>query len=137
MSYHSSNHFKSKDSFQNCRFRCSEEFISQRTTSPGVVTISLKYPDLIPVMSRCEVASTRKRLSKAREGAAYEGNLELMCRAIAVRQRIAQILGHKSWAEFTTKARMARTPEAVSKLSCAIVWCCGFFGNFEQSLVCD
>ena len=42
-------------------------FIAERTGDDGLVKLTLKYPDLIPVMGQCEVEATRRTLTEARE----------------------------------------------------------------------
>ena len=44
-----------------------EAFIKERTGDDGKVTLTLKYPDIIPVFGQCAVEGTRKALMQARE----------------------------------------------------------------------
>mmetsp|Transcript_5301 Transcript_5301/g.12710 ORF Transcript_5301/g.12710 Transcript_5301/m.12710 type:complete len:523 (+) Transcript_5301:1-1569(+) len=82
--------------------------------SSGKVKVTLSYPDIIPVMGSCEVESTRKAVVEARERA-YGENLELMAEGVALRKRMAELLGYPSWAHFVIETRMAGTPEAVEE----------------------
>ena len=54
-----------------------ESFLKERMGDDGKCQLTLKYPDLIPVLGQCEVGATREALTQARE-CAYENNLELM-----------------------------------------------------------
>ena len=86
--------------------------MAERTGDDGLVKLTLKYPDLIPVMGQCEVEATRRTLTEARE-AAYGNNLELVATGIGLRKQTAALLGYGSWAHKTIETRMAGTPEAV------------------------
>lgn len=88
------------------------EFIAERTSADGNVCLTLKYPDLIPVMGNCEVEATRKALQNARDSA-YANNLELVAEGVGYRKATAALLGYKSWAHFVIESRMAGTPETV------------------------
>ena len=66
-------------------------FVAERTGDDGKVKLTLKYPDLIPVMGQCEVEATRRTLTEARE-AAYGNNLELVSTGVGLRKRIAALL---------------------------------------------
>ncbi len=60
---------------------------------PPRVRLTLKYPDLIPVLSNCAVAATRRLLTMAREGGqAYKDNLELVAEGIKLRKQTASLL---------------------------------------------
>jgi len=92
---------------------CGEEFIAERMDKEsGKVVLSLKYPDILPVLQVCVVASTRKAIALKRDSA-YEGNLELVAKGIQLRKRTADILGYKSWSHFVTETRMSGSPEKV------------------------
>ena len=90
----------------------SDAFLAERRGADGKITISLKYPDLIPVLGECAVEATRKRLLQARE-TAYADNLELMAEGVGLRKQTATLLGYKSWSHFVIESRMAGTPETV------------------------
>ena len=59
------------------------DFIAERTDPlTGAVVLSLKYPDVIPVGSSCEVAETRRTVMVTREAKAYKNNLDLVADGI-------------------------------------------------------
>ena len=76
------------------------------------MVLTLKYPDILPVLSNCERQASRKQISVTREQA-YVGNLEVMAKLTAVRLKIATLLGFDSWARLVTSQRMSGSPEAV------------------------
>ncbi len=95
---------------------CSADFIKDRLgkDEEGMCTITLKYPDIIPIGQTCEVAETRRAVAEAREGPnAYKNNLELVVRGITLRKHIATLLGFQSWAEFICTKRMSGSYRAV------------------------
>lgn len=90
-----------------------QNFIDDRLDSAtGEVVITLKYPDIIPIMSSCEVAETRRAVTVARE-CAYGNNLEHVARGVTLRKETAALLGYPSWAHYVTETRMSGSPEAV------------------------
>ena len=87
-------------------------FVKERSGEDGMVRLTLKYPDLLPVLANCEVEATRKSTNAARE-TAYGDNLELMAEGVTLRKQIAALLGYPSWAHYVTETRMAGSPEVV------------------------
>lgn len=95
---------------------CGEDFIKERLgkDEEGKCTITLKYPDIIPIGSNCTVSETRRRVSEAREGVkAYKNNLDLVAQGIQLRKEIASLLGFPSWAEYICSQRMSGSYKAV------------------------
>lgn len=94
---------------------CSEDFIKDRLDNDsGKCTITLKYPDIIPIGQTCEVAETRRRVAEAREGTkAYANNLDLVAQGVQLRKQIASLLGYPSWAEYICAKRMSGSYQAV------------------------
>jgi Zn-dependent oligopeptidase len=95
---------------------CSDDFIQERLSQDeeGMCTITLKYPDIIPIGSTCEVSETRRLVTDAREGPkAYANNLDLVAQGIQLRKQIATLLGFPSWAEYICSKRMSGSYTAV------------------------
>mmetsp|Transcript_32285 Transcript_32285/g.69109 ORF Transcript_32285/g.69109 Transcript_32285/m.69109 type:complete len:724 (+) Transcript_32285:237-2408(+) len=91
---------------------CDESFVKERTNEAGDVVISLKMPDILPILEECEVSDTRKRLTMERDSA-YGNNLDLVAEGVSLRKQIAGLLGYKSWAHYVTERRMAGSPEKI------------------------
>lgn len=89
-------------------------WVSDRKGEDGRIAVTLRYPDVLPLMSQCEVESTRKKMTEARESA-YENNLELMAEGVQLRKQTAMLLGYKSWSHYVIETRMAGTPETVTE----------------------
>lgn len=79
----------------------------------GNYWVSLDYPDFFPFMEMSDDGALRKDLNMRAWNEAYPGNVELLEKAIAMRDRIAHLLGYESWAAYRTEPRMAKTPEHV------------------------
>lgn len=95
---------------------CGEDFIKERLgkDEEGKCTVTLKYPDIIPIGTNCIVAETRRKVAEAREGVgAYKNNLDLVAKGINVRKEIATLLGFDSWAEYICSQRMSGSYKAV------------------------
>jgi thimet oligopeptidase len=95
---------------------CGDDFIKERLgkDEEGKCTITLKYPDIIPIGSNCEVSETRRMVTEAREGVnAYKNNLELVAKGIGLRKEIASLLRYTSWAEYICSKRMSGSYKAV------------------------
>ena len=90
-----------------------ETWLAERRRSDGKIKVTLKYPDLLPVLQSCDVAATRRDVSAARERDAYGNNLDLVAEGVALRKRIAGLLGKTSWASLATETRMSGSPEAI------------------------
>lgn len=102
------------------------KWVAERTqpeggSQAGQVKVTLKYPDLLPVLSTCAVSATRERLSRAREVEAYANNLELVAQGVTLRRRIAVLLGRSSWAHHATATRMSGSPAAVEAFSAPLL----------------
>mmetsp|Transcript_18234 Transcript_18234/g.39794 ORF Transcript_18234/g.39794 Transcript_18234/m.39794 type:complete len:740 (-) Transcript_18234:165-2384(-) len=97
---------------------CGDDFVKERLgkDKEGVCTITLKYPDIIPIGTNCVVAETRRLVAQAREGpAAYKNNLDLVAQGITIRKQIATLLGYASWAEYICSQRMSGSYAAVDE----------------------
>jgi len=114
---------------------CDKEWIDERTVKEGTgeatadgggcpsrvgkVVLTLKYPDLLPVLQNCERCETRKKLTIAREQA-YGNNLDLVAQGAVHRRAAARILGYDSWAHYICSGRMSGSPEVVTKFLAGI-----------------
>lgn len=63
------------------------------------------------VMDNAVNEETRKQLYLLRESRAKQKNVEILRRALELRGQIAHELGYKSWADYKTETRMAKTGE--------------------------
>lgn len=92
---------------------CDPAFVQDRTDKEsGKVVLTLKMPDVLPVMQNCSVAATRRAMTVARDKA-YGNNLDLVAEGVQLRLKTAKLLGYPSWAHFVTETRMSGSPERI------------------------
>jgi Zn-dependent oligopeptidase len=95
-----------------------EDFLSK----PGIKTGDNAYAVLANVTwqfnaveENAKSEATRKKLYIARETLAKEKNVPLLNQMLTLRNKIALRLGYKSWDDFQTEPRMAKTGAAAQK----------------------
>ncbi len=92
-----------------------EDYVKGHPAGPdGKISISIEYPDFLPVMSYAKSSELRRRLLKEFLNRAYPQNLAVLDRMIAKRYDLARLLGFKSWAEYATKDKMIGSDQAVA-----------------------
>ena len=87
---------------------------------PGTVRITLDYPDYVPFMQQASHREHRRRLQHKFYNQAAALNRPLLAEAIAVRSRIADLLGFDTWADHQMEMKMADT-ESVRRFYDSIV----------------
>ena len=76
----------------------------------------LDMPTYIDFMENCENRKLREQYYKARSGLCVTGersNQDIILQVVRARQQLAEILGHKNYATYALKERMAKSPENV------------------------
>lgn len=66
----------------------------------------------LAVMENCRVEATRREMQTARDNLARKENLPLVQEILGLRAEIARQLGYRSWADYQTEIKMARTAAA-------------------------
>ncbi|GJM43570.1 MAG: oligopeptidase A [Gemmatimonadota bacterium] len=90
----------------------SETFLSGlEKTENGNYWVSLDYPELVPFLDMSEDGELRKAISIKSWNEGYPKNVERLETAIALRDRMAKLLGYESWAHYRMEPRMAQNPE--------------------------
>jgi Zn-dependent oligopeptidase len=85
-------------------------------STAGTYRVSLDYPDLNPFMEQARDRELRRTLFHKHWNRAVEANRPLLAEALALRSRIAQLLGAPTWAHHGMELKMARTPDRVRAL---------------------
>jgi len=79
--------------------------------------ITLDYPSYIPFMTYAQNRELRKKLFMAQSTKAFKGNdldnKKNILKIVQLRSKMAQLLGHKTYADFILEERMASKPETV------------------------
>ena len=88
---------------------------SLKKNENGKYIVTTKTPHYVRVMENASRSDTRKKMAEAYESRAAEKNIKLLEQAIELRQKIAALMGYKTWVDYRTHARMAKNSETVSK----------------------
>ncbi|PRP89272.1 hypothetical protein PROFUN_02146 [Planoprotostelium fungivorum] len=79
--------------------------------------VTMKYPDVLPVLKKAKKEETRRRARACMDNRAGFDNMKKLKEAILLRGEIARVLGYKSWAEYRLEVKLPRTPERVVEFS--------------------
>jgi thimet oligopeptidase len=79
---------------------------SHKPGEDGKITITINYPDYVPVMTYAKNEDVRKRLYMEFQNRAYPKNIEVLDRMIAQRGALANLLGYPTWADYITANKM-------------------------------
>lgn len=91
-----------------------ETFLNRlKKTEDGRYIVTTKSTDYLQVAENVESSETRKKMLFAYQNRAAEKNTKLLEDAILLRQKIASVLGKKTWAEVQIQGRMAPSSEEV------------------------
>ncbi len=74
-------------------------------TEDGKLVVTMKYPHFFPVSQKCRVSSTRLAITKAFSSICMGTNTPILEEMIAIRHKIAHILGYESHAAYAQEVR--------------------------------
>jgi Zn-dependent oligopeptidase len=80
---------------------------------PGTYRVSLDYPEAVPFMEQAHDRMLREALLRKNWNAAVEANRPLLEEALAIRGRVAALLGKETWAHHAMEVKMAGSPDRV------------------------
>jgi thimet oligopeptidase len=87
-----------------------DTFLSQVKTGDDQYTVDANVaPQFMTVASNCVKEETRKKLQLARDTRAKDKNLPIAAKVIGLRAQLATLLGYRSWADYQTETRMAKS----------------------------
>ena len=84
-----------------------------KKTEQGGYLITMNTPDYVPFMDSAEDGDARRRLEHKVNNRCVPVNIELMEQAIALRRKIAKLLGYPTYADYVLADRMAKNSETV------------------------
>ena len=82
-------------------------------SADGRYKVTVSYPDFYPFMQNSTNADARRKLEAKFSNRASGENLELLSKALKLRQELAETMGYKTFADYATVDRMAKNPQNV------------------------
>ena len=83
------------------------DYIARHKPGPdGKITLTIHYPDSLPVFSYAKNGDLRKRMYMAYNNRAYPQNMAVLDRMIAKRHELANLVGFTNWAGYITADKM-------------------------------
>lgn len=102
------------------------DFLSRlKKDSNGKYIVTTKKTDFNQVMENVSVAETRRLMLQKYNQRGGQANIHLLQKAIELRQQLAALMKYKSWADYQTRDRMARSADAVWQ----------FYSNIRNTLI--
>ena len=84
-----------------------EDYITRHKPGPdGKITLSIEYPDAVPLFSYAKSEDVRKRMYMVYNNRAFPKNIETLDRLRAKRHELAVLLGFTNWADCITADKM-------------------------------
>ena len=72
----------------------------------GQITLNTSYPDYFPFMEYAKSAAARERMYRIYNQRAYPENMDVLKRMLTQRYELANLLGYKNWADYSTENYM-------------------------------
>src|SRR4029077_20986155 len=80
----------------------------------GVITLTIDYPDSLPVFSFAKSEDLRKRMYMEYNNRGYPKNMEVLDKMIERRVELARLVGFSSWADYITAEKMVENAGSAS-----------------------
>ncbi|HKS26667.1 MAG TPA: M3 family metallopeptidase [Pyrinomonadaceae bacterium] len=98
------------------------DYIERHKPGPdGKITLTIDYPDSLPVFSYAKNEGLRKRMYVAYNNRAFPKNMAVLNRLVAKRHELANLVGFKSWADYITADKMVQSSSNASSFIDRIV----------------
>jgi thimet oligopeptidase len=86
------------------------DYIERHKPGPdGKITLTIDYPDALPVFSYAKNEALRRRMYIAYNNRAYPRNMAVLDKLVAKRHELANLVGFKTWADFITADKMVES----------------------------
>jgi thimet oligopeptidase len=103
----------------------------------GQITLTIDYPDSLPVFSYAQNEDLRKRMFMEYNNRAYPKNIEVLDKMIARRAELARLLGFDTWANYITADKMVESGANASQFIDRIVAASGPKAEREYRAILD
>ena len=91
------------------------DYISRhKPAAGGGITLTIDYPDSLPVFSFAKNEDLRKRMYMEYNNRGYPKNMDVLAQLVAKRAEIARLAGYSSWADYITADKMVENAKQAS-----------------------
>ncbi len=90
-----------------------DDYKEEHRQDDGTYKIGLAYPSYIPFMKYSASDEARRKLAEKYKNIAADKNLNVLKQILIEREKMAHLLGYKTYAEYRTENRMAKNPKNV------------------------
>lgn len=90
-----------------------DDYKKSHKQEDGTYKIGLEYPSYVPFMKYSKSDKARKELTKKYKNTAADKNLKVLKQILIEREKMAKLLGYKTFAEYRIENRMAKNPKNV------------------------
>ena len=112
------------------------DYIARHTPdAKGQITLTIDYPDSLPVFSYARSEDLRKRMFMEYNNRAYPQNIDVLNRMIARRAELARLIGFDTWASYITADKMVESARNASQFIDRIVAASGPKAEREYATV--
>jgi thimet oligopeptidase len=112
------------------------DFVARHTPeADGTITLTIDYPDSLPVFSYAKNEDLRKRMYMEYNNRAHPANIAVLDKMIAKRAELAKLVGYSDWANYITADKMVESANNASAFIDRIVAASGPKAQREYAML--